>query len=491
MCAAFAAAYGVGAVLAENQNSYLLHAAARAHWGHLDRDWTAGTADAFPVFTTLATPLLRLPTLVALGGAQLLAIAVYAWALAAIVRTTFRWRDDDPALAATAVALLICHSRLLASTSMRAAGVDARALLVDGVASQYLLGRVLQPSVGGILLLVSIYAFLRGRPFAAVVCSSLAATMHATYLMSAALLTVSYAVLSARAGHRGRALAIAAASLAFVSPAVMYATATFRPTDVQIFQRAAHVLADDRIALHARVATWFGAAAIFKVVVCAAAIWVVRRHPVFWLLLPAFLVGLVGSLLLAAFPNPVLALQFPWRVSVWLVPISIALLSGSAIEWLIRRGLAVDRLRRPALVVALLLVVYGIAGSVREAGAVDRRPDAPLLAHVASAASAGDVYLIPPEMEDFRLRTRAPIVVDAKTHPFKDVEVLQWSERLQRARAFYAEADDEARCVRLRAIGQRDGATHVVVSVARPIVGCGGVDRVYADEAFAVFRIAR
>jgi len=170
MCAAFAAAYGVGAVLAENQNSYLLHAAARARWGHLDRDWTAGTADAFPVFTTLATPLLRLPTLVALGGAQLLAIAVYAWALAAIVRTTFRWRDDDPALAATAVALLICHSRLLASTSMRAVGVDARALLVDGVASQYLLGRVLQPSVGGILLLVSIYAFLRGRPFAAVVC---------------------------------------------------------------------------------------------------------------------------------------------------------------------------------------------------------------------------------------------------------------------------------------------------------------------------------
>jgi Domain of unknown function (DUF6798) len=491
MCAAFAAAYGVGALLTENQNSYLLHAGARAYWGRLARDWTARTADPFPVFTSLAIPFLHSKTLVALGGAQLLAIAVYAWALAGIVRATFEWRDTDPALATTGFALLACHSRLLASASMRTTGVDARALLVDGVAGQYLLGRVLQPSVAGVFLLVSIYAFLRGRPFAAVVCSSLAATMHATYLPSAALLTLSYAAISARRGDRGRALAMAGASLALVAPAAVYAATTFRPTDAETFQRAAYILADDRIALHARVATWFGGAAIFKVAVCACALWVVRRRLIFRLLWPAFLVGVVATLLLAVFPNPVFALQFPWRVSVWLVPISTALLAASAVDRVRRRrGLAMERLRRPALVFASLLVAYGIAGSVREARAVGRRPDAPLLAYVASAASNGDVYLIPPDMEDFRLRTRTPIVVDAKTHPFKDMEVLQWSERLQRSRAFYADAGGNARCGRLRAIAQQDGATHVVAPVAQPIA-CSGVDRVYADAAFAVFRITK
>ena len=99
------------------------------------------------------------------------------------------------------------------------------------------------------------------------------------------------------------------------------------------------------------------------------------------------------------------------------------------------------------------------------------------------------MYVVPPDMEDFRLRTRTPIVVDAKTHPYKDVEVLQWSERLQRVRAFYAETDAAARCGRLRDIARRDDATHVVVSVAHPLA-CPGVERVYSDSAFIVLKIS-
>jgi hypothetical protein len=489
LCILFAAAYGAGAVLTENQNSYLLHAAARANWGDLARDWTARCADPFPVFTALAAPALRAPILVALGGAFLAAVAVYAWALVGIVRATFEWRAGDPALAATTAVVALFHSRWLASTSMRTFGVDARALLVDGVASQYLLGRVLQPSVAGVLLVVSIYAFLRGRPFRAVLWSSAAATLHATYLLSAALLTAAYAGLLARRGQRARAIAVAATSLALVAPAALYAATTFGPTDAAAFRRAAEILADERIAPHARVAVWFGPAAVLKTAICAAALWVVRRRPIFPLLWPAFAVGVAGSLLLAAFPNPVLALQFPWRVSVWLVPISTALLVGAGVESVhARAGLVVDRWRMPATVVASLLVAFGIAGTVREARAVDRRRDAPLRAYVASTATNGDVYLIPPELEDFRLRTRSAIVVDAKTHPYKDVEVLEWRDRLQRAQAFYADADRASRCARLDEIIERYAVTRVVMPIEQP-VACHGLARVYADQAYAVFAI--
>src|SRR2546421_10948004 len=53
-CALFAAAYGQGALLSGNQNSYLLHGFAGAGAGTLARDWTAQTTDPFPVFTMLA-----------------------------------------------------------------------------------------------------------------------------------------------------------------------------------------------------------------------------------------------------------------------------------------------------------------------------------------------------------------------------------------------------------------------------------------------------
>src|SRR5260221_249676 len=260
MCMMLAAAYGAGAVLSENQNSYLLHAAARAGWGDLARDSMARSADPFPVFTALAAPALRAPIFVALGGAFLAAVAVYAGALVGICGATFGWRAVDPA-------------------------------------------------------------------------------------------------------------------------------AAFGPTDAGTFRRAAEILADERIALHARVAAWFGPAAILKAAICAVALGFVRRRPIFPLLWPAVVVGVAGSLLLAAFPDPVLALQFPWRVSVWLVPISTALLVGAAVESIHHGvGLRADRWRMPAIVVASLVVAFGIAGTLREARAVDRRIDSPLRAYVAGGA---------------------------------------------------------------------------------------------------------
>jgi hypothetical protein len=59
MCAVFAVAYGLGAFLSGNQNTYLLHAFAATGDAALRYDWTAATRDPFPVFTAVAALLLR------------------------------------------------------------------------------------------------------------------------------------------------------------------------------------------------------------------------------------------------------------------------------------------------------------------------------------------------------------------------------------------------------------------------------------------------
>ena len=90
-------------------------------------------------------------------------------------------------------------------------------------------------------------------------------------------------------------------------------------------------------------------------------------------------------------------------------------------------------------------------------------------------------------MEAFRLRTGAAIVVDAKTHPYKDVDVLAWKDRLDHARAFYAERG-AARCEELDTIARRYAATRVVVPAGDPVT-CRGAVRTYADAAFAIYAI--
>ena len=40
-------------------------------------------------------------------------------------------------------------------------------------------------------------------------------------------------------------------------------------------------------------------------------------------------------------------------------------------------------------------------------------------------------------MESFRLYTGKPIFVDHKSHPYKDVEVVEWKRRIDSQRKFY------------------------------------------------------
>src|SRR5206468_10569397 len=62
-----------------------------------------------------------------------------------------------------------------------------------------------------------------------------------------------------------------------------------------------------------------------------------------------------------------------------------------------------------------------------------------LVGAVSSDPNPAAVYLSPPRlMESFRLRTGHPIVADFKSHPFKDVEILDWRARLQWVDGFLA-----------------------------------------------------
>src|SRR5207247_2491086 len=65
--------------------------------------------------------------------------------------------------------LLASHSAVARWASYRWLGQDYPWYLQSGVAGQYLLGPTLQPSAFGVLLVVAVCLFVRGRPILAVV----------------------------------------------------------------------------------------------------------------------------------------------------------------------------------------------------------------------------------------------------------------------------------------------------------------------------------
>jgi len=98
------------------------------------------------------------------------------------------------------------------------------------------------------------------------------------------------------------------------------------------------------------------------------------------------------------------------------------------------------------------------------------------------------VYFIPVSLEEFRLRTGAPIFIDRKALPLRDTDVAEWYSRLQLATSFY-EANGAAACTILYSITQRYVVSHVVLANSVEAVSMQCLTKVYQDSVYGVYKI--
>jgi hypothetical protein len=84
-------------------------------------------------------------------------------------------------------------------------------------------------------------------------------------------------------------------------------------------------------------------------------------------------------------------------------------------------------------------------------------------------------------------------LINWKSHPYKDTDLLEWYRRVETAQAFYeAESNDqETACQLLEEIEREYGVTHVVVKGEEASLECSFVSPMYTEKNFAVFAIER
>jgi hypothetical protein len=189
--------------------------------------------------------------------------------------------------------------------------------------------------------------------------------------------------------------------------------------------------------------------------------------------------------------SAMLALLFPWRISAVLVPASTALLTGWAANRLApvieRRGALARRVASLlSMTVIVLLAAAGVLAFVllRSQQAAD--PAGGVMTYVKAHAARGEVYLVPARLQEFRLATGAPILVDFKSIPYRDVDVLEWRERLRLVDFVYREEPQNVSCAQLDRAAQRYGVTHVVLDEDLLDLDCPQLRLVYADDRFAL-----
>jgi hypothetical protein len=381
------------------------------------------------------------------------------------------------------------HSAALRFLLSRTLGVNWAYILEDGVADQRLLGPVFQPSTFGVLLVLSIFLFLRRRPYLAIVSAVLAATLHPTYLLSAGTLTFAYLLVvyieERKVNSPARFGFVAAVS---VVPILYYVFVSFGGTALQAATQAQEILVNFRIPHHAVVSQWLDATVMIKLLLVVSALILLRRSRLFLIL---FIPALAAVALTAAqvlLDSARLALLFPWRLSIFLVPLCTAVWLAWIADWAAslparRRGKKESFLLAAS---AAAIFVPVVIGAVRFKLDLDRKSAAPERAveqFVAKNKTSTDLYLTPVKLQDFRLATGAPAFVDFKSIPYKDEDVLEWYRRVQLADRFYKDPT----CEQLSSIAAQEGITHIVLESDSTQISCTEARKVYHDDAFLLY----
>jgi hypothetical protein len=179
---------------------------------------------------------------------------------------------------------------------------------------------------------------------------------------------------------------------------------------------------------------------------------------------------IVGSMAVAAaFDSKVVAALTPWRASVLLMPLSLAVIVARGTTWILARGpQRENRLLIGCTVIALAAVALGISRTAERWSEYADAGSMPPIRWIQDHDERQELYLVPVQDSDFdrfRLETGQPILVNWKTHPYKDVEVLEWHQRLQEAERFYSAGTAHEACKQLARLSERYGVSVVVYAI--------------------------
>jgi hypothetical protein len=494
LAALFALSMSVYPLYHSDQLIYFLHALAKAGYGHLGEDWAAKLPSPYPPFDALVyvTYAYLHPGLFYVY--LLIAMGIYAAMLVGIPAVALRPAPGRSALLIAAALLVALHSQPLDGLIE-----DLRVLrpitFYHGLGGQYLITTQFIPSSFGVLLLLSIFLFLRERPYLAAVAIAVGVTFHpAMMLVGATLMTAYMAEMALRQKRPGRALAVGLVALLLTVPILLHSIAAVKPTSPALFTQAQEIFRFVRTPKSQDPRMWLTAATGVKLILVCAALWLMRRTPLLTIMGIPFAVGLVLTLVQIATGSNDLALLVPWRVMAVLVPLATALLLTSGVCAVMRRiGDRQAWLRSAFVAAALLALALAVwAGGRETLERFDRGPlnDPQLNAfdYVRHHTATGELYLIPPDMESFRLGTGAPVLVDFKVFPLHDVDILEWYKRLQLARRYYDADAAEARTL-LEQLRREYGVTHVVFHASKKLPAAPDLRAVFANRAIAVYRI--
>lgn len=488
----FGISYAQSPLFTSNQNQYFLHGLANAGFGNLDSDWLANTRDPTPLFSILVEYTYRLfKTNLLFYFYYFLIFGVYLFGLVGIADTLYDLSNPLEKLMFL-TGLLLLYSAALRYLLSIGVGPDWIYIFEGGLADQRVLGSVFQPSTFGVFLILSIYLFLNKKILLSLVSIAITVLIHPTYLLTSAILVFAYLVSQYKENKNLKEVVkFALFFLIIISPVLIYVYRSFGGTTFLVSSRSQEILVNSRIPHHAIISEWFNITSIIQLGLIFTATFLIRKSRLFVIMMVGIISATVLTIAQIITGSLGLSLLFPWRISVILLPIAIAILLGFVIFKIFTRfSSQLEMYQIWVKLLSLLMIgILLVIGAVRFSLDLDHQSFSPehiLFEQVMDQGSADDLYLIPLKMQDFRLSTGKPIFIDFKSIPYQSSEVIEWYRRNQIAWQFYSA--NKVDCKKFNQMSQDEGISHVVIEKGGKAINCDSFKLWYEDASFRVYQ---
>lgn len=514
-----------------NQCIYFFWGIKNAGFGFLEHDFLAKQADPFPLFSWLVQYSFSLFDSNSFLFWYWLLNLVYVIAFFEIAEGVSKQLSLKLNKVLFTLLFLFANSTIIWGFFFsRFFNLDLRWAWDSGFAEQGVLRGYFQPSVFGVFILLSVALFAKRRFLPAFVSAAVAACFHANYLLVSAVFISVYLLFLLKEKNYKTAIIGGVVSLAIVLPYLLYVLKNFGISSPETLE---YIRNNIKGHIHFDYKVWMNAEAFLQLVLIGFALWFTRKTTLFFPVIIGLVVLVALTLITYASGSIFLLNLTPWRISVVLVPVAVAVvvvhissitnsklsnliisivLSATlsalffrifgnnsndfilkwriltlivfvatfAIVLLLEKYLPhVNFKNLSPLATMFLIVCLGLSGILHHKN--DMESEKELMAFVRKNSSEKDQYLVPPEMTDFRLSTGLPVFVDSTI--YHSNALSEWDKRIKIANRFFAASDS----VLLDSLIRNCGITHII---AKENFDFNIGKEVFRNNRYAIFEVS-
>lgn len=459
--------------LFQGNSLHLIHAIKNFELNKLQNDWMANTTNHLPLFTIFNHFLIKLASLKIIYLIHFCLLSLCSLFLFLICKTKFE-DLNNPYLSIIwfSIFTIIYHENSF----------------FGGVAGQDVINEGYQPASFGVLFFVGLYFFLINKNFYSILFICLAASFHPTYVLHSGFLLLGIFTYYVVKKEYATLIRVSIIYFILILPITLYIIINFFFIDKNLILEGQKILLD-RAVHHAAIQSWFSYKDLISILIYLISLMIIFEKKKFFIPFLVFgFASIIFSFTQFFIQSNTLALSFPWRSSVFLIPISTMIIFSFLIKFFFVQ-------KKYLKILSIILIFFSISFFSIKNHLIENSnkifyTKMKLVQKIRENYINIDRLLIPVYLEDIRLNVGIPIFVDWKHPPFKFNEIIEWKKRMTLALAFFKTTEFDQRKLILNDINKIENITHILISKKDFTNNCKDLinDKKYAlisvDECF-------